>query len=159
MASQMLWSPKKSHREDLMAQKGKLGTPGMSKEQKQQAMGRAATAAGQQAGAQQREVARTGLATGGQPGQFAQAQEAIAKQATEAAAAQAPAIEAESARIAAERDAQTRAALEREYDRRLSLKMQKKAMRKSGGSGGMMSGAGQALGGVGMDKILGMIGS
>jgi len=155
----MLWSPKKSHREDLMAQKGKLGTPGMSKKQKQQAMGRAATAAGTQAGAQQREIARTGLAAGTQPGQYAQAQAAIAKQATEAAVAPAPAIEAESSRIAAERDAQIRASIEREYDRRLSLKMQKKAMRKSGGSGGMMSGAGSALGGAGMDKILGMIGS
>jgi len=151
---QALWSPKKAHRKLLQTDVSKLGTPGMSEQQKQQALARGATAAGTQAGAQQREVTRTGLATGGQPGQFAQAQGAIAKQATEAAAAQAPVIEAESARIAADRDAQTRASLEREYDRRLSLKMQKKALRK-GGAGGV---AGKAAAGAGMDKVLGMIG-
>ena len=68
MASQMLWSPKKSHREDLMAQKGILGTPGMSKEQKQQAMGRARLLLDNKLGRSNEKLLELGLLLEASPG-------------------------------------------------------------------------------------------
>jgi len=150
---QALWSPKKAHRKGLQESLGQMGTPGLSDVQKKKRLGQVATNVERSAGVQQRNITREGLGST-QPSQYAAAQGKVAKETAEAIAGATSDVEDESARIAQERDALTKASLEREYDRRLSAKMQRAAMRK-GGAGGV---AGKAAAGAGMDKILGMIG-
>jgi hypothetical protein len=150
---QALWSPKKAHREGLRKSLDQRGTPGMSDVEKKKKLGQVATTVERSAGVQQRNITREGLGST-QPSQYAAAQGEVAKETAETVAGATLDVEAESTRIAQERDAVTKASLEREYDRRLSAKMQRAAMRK-GGAGGI---AGKAAAGAGMDKILGMIG-